>query len=525
MSLNNYPKVLGGGNAITTPAGGPIVSGPTSSTDKALVRWNGTTGSVIQNGVVVEADNTGNLTGAADQATTTAAGIGYTNQPLNDSVTVVSDNAGDVQTLTLIGTTTATNTVVTEAIVMTGVTPVVSVKVNWGKILAVKLSSAAVGTITVKKTTGAATITTLAAAATSSGVTTVTNTAAFNQLLSTVASGATTKQIGWGGTNTSGTQIYDSNALNGTTAVASNSTFYTLTEIYRGDLEATRTVTVTTTGTWTLTGGGGGVLSFNTAGSITATAGGTNQNITLTPSGTGFVRDTHASISNYLGAQTNAATYGALFLAATPGAANFSLSSDGAEVILNAPGASSSVKITAANTRVLEIGVGGAVSTIRGGSGSMTITSGSGNSNTMTLRTTTSGGTATNFLVADATQGVTLGSLAGTGSRAVLADANGLLSAPVSDETWKENLRSLPDSMGLATVMALNPLMFSFKDKSRFGSQDYIGFGARETAKILPQVTGQDRDGVFYITEEKLTAVLVKAVQQLVGRVQKLESA
>lgn len=279
MSLTNHPNCLGRGAVAPAGAGG-IVGGPTSSTDKALVRWNGTTGTLVQNGVVIEADNTGNLTGATDQITTTAVGIGYTNQPSNDSVTVASSNAGDTtQVVTLIGTTTATNTVVVQTVALNGTTGVVSAKVDWGQILAVKLSASCAGTVTISKTTGLLAITTILTTVLSSGVTTVVNTAAFNQLLSAVASGASTKQIGFGGTNTSGTQIYDSKALNGTTAVASNVAFYTLTEIYRGDVGGATTVTVTTNGSWSLTGGAGGTLAFNTL----------TGSITLTPSGTGAV--------------------------------------------------------------------------------------------------------------------------------------------------------------------------------------------------------------------------------------------
>lgn len=108
---------------------------------------------------------------------------------------------------------------------------------------------------------------------------------------------------------------------------------------------------------------------------------------------------------------------------------------------------------------------------------------------------------------------VLMASLAGTGSRAVLADANGLLSAPVSDETWKENIEALP--FGLTTIMRLRPLRFNYRDRNKFGNQKYLGFGARATAKVLPEITGQDRNGTYYLTDEKLTAVLVRAVQQL----------
>lgn len=138
------------------------------------------------------------------------------------------------------------------------------------------------------------------------------------------------------------------------------------------------------------------------------------------------------------------------------------------------------------------------------------------------------GGT-TRYLYHDATNfnliggGVLADSLAGTGSRTVLADANGLLSAPVSDEEWKQNMRDIP--YGIETVMALRPKIWDYKDHKRFGRQDYIGFGARETAKILPEVTGQDVNGAYYLTDEKITAVLVKAVQQVNQRLEHVEKS
>lgn len=109
---------------------------------------------------------------------------------------------------------------------------------------------------------------------------------------------------------------------------------------------------------------------------------------------------------------------------------------------------------------------------------------------------------------------LTVASLGGTGSRAVLADANGALSAPVSDERVKEPLRPLPESYGLPTVLRLQPSIFKYLDKKKYGSQDYIGFGARYTATVLPEVTGQDVNGAYYLNKEDLTAVLVKAMQQ-----------
>lgn len=299
MSLSNTCNLLGRApTASSLQIGNVDGPNPAASTDNALVRWDGTTGRLIQNGVVTEADFTGTLTGPTDQATTSAAGSAFTNQPSNDGVEVLSSDTGDTtQTVTIIGTTTGTDTVVVETVTLTGTTFVPTAKTNWGVVLAVKKSAATLGTVTVRKATGDATITAgLTAAVLSVGVNTVTNTAAYNRAVSMVGSGATTKQVGLGGTNSASTQIYDSKALTGATAVTSNSSFLTVTEIYTGDLEATRTVAITTNGGWALTGGGGATLSFDTGGSITVTAGGTNQNITLTPSGTGEVQMTGAGL-------------------------------------------------------------------------------------------------------------------------------------------------------------------------------------------------------------------------------------
>lgn len=120
---------------------------------------------------------------------------------------------------------------------------------------------------------------------------------------------------------------------------------------------------------------------------------------------------------------------------------------------------------------------------------------------------------------------VTATSLAGTGSRAVIADANGVLSAPVSDENFKEELRPIPESYGLEAVLQMKPSIFKFKDKEAHGDRDYLGFGARAMEKIIPEIIGQTKDGTYYLTDEKLTAVLVKGMQQLAARVAQLESA
>lgn len=190
---------------------------------------------------------------AGDEIDTTAVGSAFTNQPSNDGVEVVSSNAGDTtQTVTIIGTTTGTDTVVVETVTLNGTTEVPTVKVDWGVILAVKKSAVTLGTVTVREASADQTITAgLTAAVLSVGVTEVpaADQQAYNRIPAINSDGATTKQLGLQGTNSAGTVIYDSQALAGATVTPVNVAFNRVTEIYRGDLEVARTATVTVAAT------------------------------------------------------------------------------------------------------------------------------------------------------------------------------------------------------------------------------------------------------------------------------------
>jgi len=181
---------------------------------------------------------------------TTGAGAAFTNQPANDQLTVVSSNAADTtQTVTIIGTTHGGVVVVEETIALTGVVAVDSVKVDWGLILAVKISDNHAGTVTVKEKSGGATIVALATGTNSAGVETVTGASkgACGVIPTVTASGATTKVIGLKTTGVvTGAEVYQAVAANGATAQAFASAAYNVVEVYTGDLEAARTVTIKT---------------------------------------------------------------------------------------------------------------------------------------------------------------------------------------------------------------------------------------------------------------------------------------
>ena len=67
-------------------AGGSVVSGPASSTDNAIARFDSTTGKIIQNSVVTIADTTGNVAGVGTLSLGTTLGVG--------GATPSSDGAG-----------------------------------------------------------------------------------------------------------------------------------------------------------------------------------------------------------------------------------------------------------------------------------------------------------------------------------------------------------------------------------------------------------------------------------------------
>jgi hypothetical protein len=178
--------------------------------------------------------------------TGTAGNFG--NQPANDGVEIVSASAADsTQSITIYGTTTGTDTVVVETVALNGTTPVSTVKTDWGQVLGATLSASCAGTITIREASADATITTILTTVLQAGVTTLSSAQqAYNLAPIAVAAGASTKQVGLIGTNSAGTTIYDSQALNGTTAVTFNTAFGTVTKLLLGDVATGTVVTVST---------------------------------------------------------------------------------------------------------------------------------------------------------------------------------------------------------------------------------------------------------------------------------------
>ena len=121
------------------------------------------------------------------------------------------------------------------------------------------------------------------------------------------------------------------------------------------------------------------------------------------------------------------------------------------------------------------------------------------------------------------TGAATFSNLAGTGSRAVLADANGLLSAPVSDISVKQNIK--PIGYGLNEIVKMNPVWFDFIDGYKnFGEGRQNGNIAQEMEAIIPEaVFTTPSTGKMGINYDQLHAVYIKAIQELKSEIEQLK--
>jgi hypothetical protein len=121
----------------------------------------------------------------------------------------------------------------------------------------------------------------------------------------------------------------------------------------------------------------------------------------------------------------------------------------------------------------------------------------------------------TNMLRFSSTGVATFSNLAGTGSRTVLADASGTLSAPVSDISVKENI--VPIGYGLNEILKMKPVWFDFIDEYKnYGSERQNGNIAQDMQQIIPEAVfitpNTEKMGINY---DQLHAVYIKAIQEL----------
>ena len=134
------------------------------------------------------------------------------------------------------------------------------------------------------------------------------------------------------------------------------------------------------------------------------------------------------------------------------------------------------------------------------------------------LRIRNSGAT-TNMIFSD-NGDIKIAALAGSGSRAVLADANGVLSAS-SSILIKENVENI--NYGLSDVLKLKPVIFNYIDKDKWGEGKELGFIAEDVMDIIPESTGTMNNGDMYLDMTKIIPILTKAIQEQNALIKSLE--
>jgi hypothetical protein len=138
--------------------------------------------------------------------------------------------------------------------------------------------------------------------------------------------------------------------------------------------------------------------------------------------------------------------------------------------------------------------------------------------------TTQNGTPSFSILKLAAAGAATFSSLAGTGSRAVLADASGTLSAPVSDISVKNNIKTI--GYGLSEILQMNPVWFDFiDDYKNYGEGRQNGMIAQEMADIIPEaVFVTPSTGKMGINYDQLHGVYIKAIQELKLEIEELKA-
>jgi hypothetical protein len=113
----------------------------------------------------------------------------------------------------------------------------------------------------------------------------------------------------------------------------------------------------------------------------------------------------------------------------------------------------------------------------------------------------------------------------GTTSPGYALDVNGtgrfISIIETSSLRYKKSIKTLPSQ--LETINALRPVTFKWKDKKK-GEDTQYGLIAEELQQIMPEAVSLNSDGnAEAISYTKLVPILIKAVQELQAKVEKLE--
>ncbi len=108
----------------------------------------------------------------------------------------------------------------------------------------------------------------------------------------------------------------------------------------------------------------------------------------------------------------------------------------------------------------------------------------------------------------------------GGGATTLSVDANGYIIRTPSDRNLKINDSTIP--YGLSEIAKMRPIIHEWTEDANMGAGKSIGFIAQEMEEIIPEVVnGPESKSLDY---GKLTAVLVKAIQELHAEIEQLKS-
>jgi len=119
-------------------------------------------------------------------------------------------------------------------------------------------------------------------------------------------------------------------------------------------------------------------------------------------------------------------------------------------------------------------------------------------------------------------QAIWMEGYAGDSTRNLQVNASGRLVISASDASLKENIEPLESVID--KIDNLNPVTFYWKDKYERGKDQQIGLIAQELEEVFPSLVGVNfSDNKKTILSEPLIFILIKAVQELNQKIEKLE--